>query len=139
MRLTRRSQKTTTGSLGNESGQVILTIVVFMVVMILVTTAATLTTVVNTRNASIYEMGTRAYAIAESGAENALIILLRNPNYTGETLSLDGGEVVVTVNGSGSTRTVTSTSSLNAFSRTVRVQLTYTNSVMTVTSWREVY
>ncbi|MCX7997277.1 MAG: hypothetical protein N2691_06030 [Patescibacteria group bacterium] len=124
---------------GHQSGMIVITVVVFMMVAILITTAATLTTVVNTRNTTLYEYGTRAYAMAESGAENALLTLLRNPGYTGETLTLDGGTVTVSVTRAGSNRTITSTSNLDTFTRSVQVEVTYINNVMTITSWREVY
>lgn len=123
----------------NQDGQVVLTIVVFMVVMILITTAATLITVVNTRSTFIFEQGVKTYNLAETGAENALIQLLRNSNYSGETLSLNGGTVVTTVSVNGSGKRILSTATLGNFTRKIQVDVSYNNNILVVNSWTELF
>jgi type II secretory pathway component PulK len=128
-----------TGSKSSQEGQVVLTVVVLMFTMIMITTAATLATITNTKSAYAYEQGNRAYALAETGAENAILRLLRDPTYTGETLTVDDGSAVITVTGTGTTRTVQSRATILNFTRTVQVGISYNSSILTVTSWREVF
>lgn len=123
----------------HQSGQVVLTIIVFMVAMVIITTGATMVTIVNTQSSSVYETGTRTYALAESGIENAIMQFLRNPNYTGETLTLDGATITITTTNITNGKRIRSQARVSRYSRTVEADATYVNNVLTVTSWREVY
>ena len=76
--------------------------------------------------------------MAESGAENALLRLLRDPSYTGETLTIDTGTVTVVVTGAA-TKTITSTATSGNFVRKVQVVAGYTNGIFSITSWQEVF
>ncbi|HCR92651.1 MAG TPA: hypothetical protein DIU47_01725 [Candidatus Pacebacteria bacterium] len=78
-----------------------------------------------------------AYDIAEAGTENALLRLLRNPAYTGETLTVGDGTATITVTGSG-TQTITSTGRLNNYLRKIQV-VVVVDDVDTIQSWMEVY
>ncbi len=120
-----------------KKGQALLMLLVFSIIGITVTSAATVLVLTNSANAQKVEGGTVAHQIAESGMENALLRLLRNPFYTGETLSVDGGTAVITVTGSNP-YTITSVGSKNDFSRTIQVVLNY-NGTMTITSWKEIF
>ncbi len=66
-----------------KRGQALVILLVFMAIAVTVTTAAVVMMVVGSTAASKYERSQAAYATAESGAENALLRLLRDPNYTG--------------------------------------------------------
>jgi hypothetical protein len=118
-----------------ENGQVVLTIVVLMVVMILITTAATFSSIANTHSAYVFQEGNRAYDLAETGMENALLRLLRSPTYTGETLTVGDGTVVVTKSGT----TLTSTATLGSFVRKIQVVIVYNNNILTVSTWKEIF
>ncbi|HUD44121.1 MAG TPA: hypothetical protein VMR41_01120 [Patescibacteria group bacterium] len=76
-------------------------------------------------------------SIAESGVENALLRLLRNPGYTGEVMSLNGGTATVQVTGSSSAYMIKSTGVNGNFIHTINVTTQTTNGSMTVTSWSE--
>jgi len=56
-------------------GQTLVLLLVFMAMAITITTAAVMVTVVNSQMGSKWEQGEAALAVAESGAENALIRL----------------------------------------------------------------
>ncbi len=120
-----------------QKGQTLLMLLVFMIIAITVTSAATTLILVNSSNTQKMEGGTVAYQIAESGIENALLRLLRNPNYSGETLALNGGSATITVTGSNP-YTITSLGKSGNFSRTLQVVINY-NGNMTISSWREVF
>jgi|AACY02.16.fsa_nt_gi hypothetical protein len=124
-------------SFRDRSGQVVLTVVVFMVVLVVITTGATLMTVTNTKSTTVYAQGVRAYALAESGAENALMRLLRDPAYTGETLVLEDGTAEVTVSFVGDDGTVVSTGTVGNYERTIEVDVSYNNNILSIIDWRE--
>lgn len=121
----------------SKKGQTLLMLLVFMIIAITVTSAATTLIMLSSAGMQKIESGTVAFQIAESGIENGLLRLLRNPNYTGETLNLNGGTATITVTGSNP-YTVTSVGEKGNFQRTIQVVLDY-NGVMTINSWREVF
>lgn len=120
----------------NQKGQTLVILLVYMVMAIIVTTAAVSMVLVNSRGADKLLQGTTAYDVAESGAETAMVKLLRDTSYAGETLSVAGGTAVITVSGA-STKTIVSKGTLNNFTRSVEVTATNVNNVLTVTSWKE--
>lgn len=104
-----------------------------LVAMTVITT--TITTVIsNTRSASVGEQAVDAYYVAEAGAENALIRLLRDPNYVGETLSVGVNSAVVTVAGG----VITSVGTASNLTKKIQVDVSYNDNQMVVTSWKEI-
>lgn len=122
-----------------QSGQALVTLLVFTIVAITITSAAVIILFTNSLGTSKLEQGTNAYYSAESGAENALLRLLRNPNYTGETLAVGNASVVISVANVGSTYTITSNATLGNFIRSIKVTTSFINNIFTVTSWKEVF
>lgn len=120
----------------NKQGQTLLMLLVFMIIAITVTTAATSLILINSGNTQKMEGGEIAFNVAEAGIENGLLRLLRNPNYTGETLSLNEGVTTIVVTGTNP-YTITSTGVNGNFSRVIQVIVNY-NGNMTITSWREI-
>ncbi len=124
----------------NNKGQVLVMLVVFISIMTAVTTMAVSLMINNNTSASKFEIGVITSDASESGAEIALLKLLRNPTgYTGETFTID--DVSVTVNVSGtSTKTVVSTAVLGDFTRKTQLTVSYPeDSTMTLVSWNEIY
>ncbi|MEK7633707.1 MAG: pilus assembly PilX N-terminal domain-containing protein [Patescibacteria group bacterium] len=119
----------------NHKGQVLVTLLMFVLVAMTVITSAVIIVIANTRAASEVQQGIDAYYVAEAGAENALMRLLRDPNYTGETLpSIGEGTAVITVTGS----TIVSQGQVNNLTRKIQVNISYNNNQMTVTNWQEI-
>lgn len=121
-----------------KRGQSLVVLLVFMAIAMTVTSAAVVMMIVGSTAASRYEQGQIAYATAESGAENALLRLLRDPNYAGETLTIGSATATITVTGTDP-KTVTSTGASGGFTRQVQVVAGYTSGILTVTSWSEVF
>ena len=121
-----------------NKGQTLVTLLLFMAIAIIVTSAATIVIFTNSLATSKFQDGITTYYIAESGAENAFLRLLRNPNYTGETLPVDSGSASIQVTGTG-TKIITSIGTMGNFTRTVQIQATYANNILTITSWKEVF
>lgn len=127
-----------TRSNGVKKGQALTSLVIFTAIATTVITATVLLSVVNATSASTTELGMQVYGLAESGAENALLRLLRDPNYTGETLTIGGGQATMTVIGNNP-KTISSVGTLGSFRREIRVVATLTNGILSIQSWREVY
>lgn len=123
----------------SQAGQALVTLLVFTIVAITITSAAVVIILTNSIGTSKLEQGTNTYYSAESGAENALLRLLRDPNYAGETLAVDNASVVISVANIGNTYTITSDATLGNFLRSVEVSATFVNNILTIDSWKEVF
>lgn len=121
-----------------QRGNAMIMLVVFMAVGLVITTATITMVMVNSLSASKYQIGQEVLSVAESGAENALLRLLRDPSYIGETLSVGTGEVVITVSGS-EVKTITATGTVGTLQRTVQVIADTTGGQLSVVSWQEVF
>lgn len=122
----------------NQKGQALISLLFIVLIGFTVITMAVILLYVNSQSASITEQGTYAYNIAESGAEEGLLRMLRNPSYTGtqigQPLSVSSGSADIVVNNG----TITSTGKYNNAVRKVQVQTVYNNGVLTITSWKEI-
>ena len=123
----------------SQAGQTLVTLLVFTIVAITITSAAVVIILTNSAGTSRLEQGTNTYYSAESGAENALLRLLRDPNYTGETLPVGDASVLISVTNIGNTYTITSDATLGNFKRNIEVTATFVNNILTVDSWKEVF
>lgn len=123
----------------HKNGQALVVLLVFMIVAIMITTMAVALVIVNASAASQVEQGDMVLKLAESGAENALLRLVRDPSYTGtETLTIDGGSVTATVS-AGTPAIITSRGVEGEFVRSVTVSADFVDTVLTINSWRENY
>lgn len=109
----------------------------FMSVAITVTSASIMSIIINSTSTNIFQLGTNSLSVAESGAENALLRILRNPDFSGENLTVAGGTVNVTVTGS-STKTIISQAYVGNTSRKIEVVADYNNNILSITSWKEI-
>jgi hypothetical protein len=121
----------------NQSGQTLVALLAFMATALTITTGAVAVTVANLQSASEYSRGQRALQIAESGADNALMRLVRDPSYVGETMAVDDGTATITISGSPS-YTITSVGRVGDFRRTIQVSATRSSNAVTINSWSEV-
>lgn len=118
-------------------GNALLSTIFFALIAITIATASIVMISVSILSASKVQLTTEAYSVAESGTENAVLRLLRDPSYTGEVLSFDNGVSISTVSGSGPF-TITTEGRVGSFVRTIEVQLGYTNNILSITSWKEI-
>jgi hypothetical protein len=125
-----------------EKGQALITLLFFTVMGVTITSAAVVMILVNSLSGTKQQQGMIAYEVAQSGADNALIRLLRNPSYTGETLTVGTGQTVITVSGTGTSGDpyiILSKAQQGVFTREIQVTATYQNNLLTVTQRKEVY
>lgn len=121
----------------HNSGQVLIAMLYVMVIGILVTTGAIYALISNTQATTMFEAGSLAYSAAESGAENALLRLVRNPAYTGEQFSITGNQSALVTVSTGSGMTIMSTGSYGTVQKQIEVNVHYNGGELVVDSWRE--
>lgn len=124
-------------ALFSQAGQALVPLLIFVVMGMMIITLIVPLVIVNSQNAQTYLVGEQTLSIAETGIENAMMRLLRNASYTGETLPVGSGQAVVTVSGT-QPYVITSVGSLNQQTRTVVVQASRSAGLFKVTSWQEV-
>lgn len=109
----------------------------YMIIAITLTATAIAVVMSNSLAVTTVEEGNHALEVAEAGAENAIIRLLRTPGYSGETFSVGLGSAAVTVVGV-EPKTIHSRGSMGSFERSVEVVVSFANGVLTVLSWQEI-
>lgn len=119
-----------------KKGQTVITLLVFIAIAVTLTTGAIFVGLTNFLTATKIQQGEIAYFVAESGIENALLRLLRNPNYSGETLPVGEGTATVTVN--GTPKTVISEGKVGNFSRKIKVIVDDSGYTLSILFWKEV-
>lgn len=120
-----------------QSGQTLVILLIFVTVAMMVAFTAATLTAYTLRSSSDAESSLLAQNASVSGMENALLRLLRDTSYSGETLTLAAGTATITVTGTG-TKTVTSTGEYGQFQW--RIQATVVESsdgILTINSWTD--
>jgi hypothetical protein len=118
----------------NQDGQALVTLLFFVTISIMVITSMAFIMYNNITAGANIEQGTVAYYAAETGAENALIRLLRDPSYTGENMNIDDVDVEINVTGGNIISTATYENSV----KKIQVETVYNNNVLGITSWKEI-
>lgn len=119
-----------------RSGQALVVLLFYMIIAITLTTTAVAVIVSNSMSVTRSEQGAHALELADAGAENAIIRLLRSTTYTGETLTIGSGTVVVSVTGT-TRKIIVSRATIAGFSREIQVTADITNGVLTIVAWEE--
>jgi hypothetical protein len=84
----------------NSTGQALISLLVFSVIGIAVSYVTTVITL-NSRMQTVYAgESIRARSGAITGVELALLGIIRNPSYVGQTINIDDTEITITVTGS---------------------------------------
>lgn len=121
----------------NSQGNALITLVFFTVIAITIITASALVLSANLLSTSSVEQGTQAYYNAESGAENGMLSILRNPQITGtQTMTFDNGTASVNINPTPDV--IISTGTSGKSTRTVKVITSHDPDGIHITSWQEV-
>ncbi len=123
----------------NQGGQTLIVLLIFVLVAVSVTTASIFIVTANSLASSDSSRGITTKQMADSGIETAYLKILRDPTYSGETISdLEGGSVTITVSWVGSTGTIVSTAINGSFTRTVESVVTTSQNVLNQVSWKEI-
>ncbi len=119
-------------------GQAMITVLYISILGMLIATGAVFALWNNISSATETEVGMLAHTAAESGAENALLKLIRDPTYTGESWVMDAQTVVVASVSGTTTQTILSTATRGTMSQRVIVQVHYNGGVLHIDSWNDV-
>jgi hypothetical protein len=120
----------------SQNGQALVMLLFFIMIGITITTAAIFIIAGNSLSATDVQEGEIARAMAETGAENALLQVLRG-NYANESITLPDGDVAVTITNADGVATIDSVGTAGNYIKKVRVTVTK-DGMMDVTSWKEV-
>ncbi|SRR5258706_9951627 len=122
----------------NQNGNILITLLIFMLVATIVISASVALIITNSTSVSKIEQGQMAYQAAESGLEEAVIQLLRNPSYSGTVNNVPSGlsQFSYTV-GTGNPQTIDAYGSYHGFSRHLSTTATYNQDKLVVSSWQE--
>lgn len=123
----------------NRHGQTLVLLLIFILVAITIATTSVSILISNAQSIRESSQSMEAYYAAEAGIENAVLQLLRNPEYTGETLYITDSVNAVIVVTKDSQYEIISTGTSGIFSRIIQANVNYTNNVLSVTSWKELY
>ena len=122
----------------NNQGQTLITLLVFTVVaMAIITTAVSI--IINiSKSASIVESHTIMSGAAESALENAILRVLRDPTYAGESILIGETLVEITVNGTDPIE-IRADATYGEYTQAVQAEVSYVNNRLTATSWDNLY
>ena len=124
-----------------KHGQALLLLIILAAMATTITAGGVRGTIINSQTTSKYAIGQEALSVAEAGAENAILKLLRNPSYSGsiiiEIVPVGNESANVEISGSP-TVTIVSTGQVGNFIRRIQVTGNYSNNQFTLTSWQQV-
>ncbi len=122
----------------HSAGMALVSVLIFSVVAMIIITAAISLSAVTSQSNQQFMQGQQALNNAETGAEIALIRLLRDPSYSGETLTLPDVDATIVISGSNP-KTITATGVSGSSIRKIQVTTTTTAGVTEVVSWQEIF
>lgn len=122
-----------------RKAQTLVSLIVVVALSIIVVSTVLGLVISNSINTSSIQQSMLVRNAAESGMENALLRLLRDPSYAGETLpsAINGYQTVITVTGNNGTKTLESTATSLNYRRKILVEITYNENIMQINSWHD--
>ena len=120
-----------------SKGQAVITVIFIAVIGMFIATGAIFTVANALESSSSEEMGAAAFQAAESGIENSVLRLMRDPTYTGETMNIDERSSAVISVTTGSGVSIQSIGTVGVVSRKIVASAHYDNLVLIVDSWGE--
>lgn len=121
----------------NQNGSALVTILVFVAVAMTVTTGAIIVSVINTQGISKASRSITIKQNVDSAGELSALELLRNPNYTGETVTIQSTPITITVTGT-TTKTTNVYNTSGNFIRKIQIIGDYTDNIYSINSWKEI-
>lgn len=120
-----------------KSGQALTVLLVIAALSMAIVGTAVSVIATNSAAGSRSVVAQQSLALAESGAEEALLQLLRNPTYTSETLTTAAGIATITVTGTNP-KTIISSAVVSTYRRRIQVVAGYSGGMLSVQSWKEI-
>lgn len=123
-------------SMKKQQGQALIMIILIGMIALLAVISATTLVISELKKNIATAYGVSQYEITYGALENAFMRLLRNPNYTGETVVLSGSTCYITVTGA-STKTVEARCSNGSYVRKIEATVVFANGLMSVSGITE--
>lgn len=121
----------------NQQGQALIMVILIGVIAIIAVVSASTLVISELKKNTSTSYGVSQYSIAYGALENAFMRLLRDPNYTGETVALSSSTCYITAT-AGSTKTVEARCTDGRYVRKVGATVTFSAGIMTVSGITEV-
>lgn len=121
-----------------QSGQTLVALLFFVMIGIVATSASIAILFTNLSSEQKFEDAERVRQLSEMGIEKALVSILRDTEYSGETISIDGDSVVVSVSGT-TLKVIESVATSGDVSRKIEVNASFSENILTTTSWNVIY
>lgn len=124
-----------------KKGQALLTFVVLISIAMMIISFVITMVSANSIAATVGQQSMLLRQAAENGIENALLRLLRDPNYSGETISasINTYETEIIVTGNDTDKTIVSTAVFQNYQQKIKAKINYTDNIMTVIYWQDIY
>lgn len=123
----------------NKRAQTLVVLLIFIMVAITIAMTSVSILISNAESTRSAGQTMEAYYAAEAGIENASLQLLRNPNYTGEILQVSADTTVEIIVTHSSDYVVMATGTSGGFTRVIEAKLDYTDNILSIISWTELY
>lgn len=123
----------------NQRAQTLVVLLIFILVAITIATTSVSVIISNAQSTRGAGQSMEAYYAAEAGIENASLQLLRNPEYTGETLQINSMVTAEIVATHSAQYVVTSTGRSGSFTRVLQATFNYTDNILSIISWQELF
>lgn len=120
-----------------KKGQALISLIFFVVIAMIITSTAVAVSIANSISVSKLHSGTEALYIAESGIEEAVLRLIRDPNYSGGTVTVGSGTATITITGE-TTKIITSEGRDGNFIRKIRATADYNDNIVSILTWTEI-
>jgi hypothetical protein len=124
-----------------NSGTSLISLLLIAVIGLTIAGGATMMVIINSQSGLKFQESTLAYALAQSGADNAMLRLLRDPSYIGESnLQMDGGTVDIAVSNINGGFIATTSGRVGNYIRKIQIRARYDeNHVLVVDSRKEIF
>lgn len=123
-----------------DSGQALIGVLAVIAISIVLVSSLMTNSLISADSSLKLRQSSLALASADSYAQNALIKLIRDPNYTGETLTLDTGRVIIEITGDNPKSVlIKSTNSASDILRQLNFVVNYaSDGTISVVDWTEI-
>ena len=119
-----------------QHGQALITLIFFVLISVTIASGAIIMIAVNSMTLTKLQEGNISYDAAEAGIENAILRVVREPSYSGETLTI--GNLTVNITVTGSNPKIIEAVGTGNFKRKVSVQMTENSGRYTISNWKEI-
>lgn len=122
---------------GKQKGMALIMVILVGAIALIAVTTSTALVISEFKKNIAATSGISQYQLTYGALENSFMRLLRDPNYSGETLQLSNSTCYITVSGSPSNKSVESVCGNGSYVRKMGATVTFSGGRMTVSSIAE--